>query len=180
MRDLTMLVLASGHFPDPAFESSPAGKVWLRILRKANTLVLSDPGKIAGDPAMRSIIALGEDVAPHTLCDLWEKPSLLVWASTFRPSSGGSRIPTEHESKDKTIPRAKEAAMSIAEIIHAFQALSRCEKFQIAQMLLDDLAKEELLAAFTEGHVFPIYTPEYAPDAAAQLAQALVEEGTNS
>ena len=47
-------------------------------------------------------------------------------------------------------------------------------------MLLDELAKEELLAAFTEGHVFPIYTPEYAPDAAAQLARALMEEGTSS
>ncbi len=70
--------------------------------------------------------------------------------------------------------------MSIAEIIHAVRALSRSEKFQIAQMLLDDLAEEELLAAFTEGHVFPIYTPEYTPDAAAQLAQALMEEGTNS
>ena len=68
--------------------------------------------------------------------------------------------------------------MSIAEIIHAVRALLRSEKCQIAQMLLGDLAKEELLAAFTEGHVFPIYTPEYAPDAAAQLAQALVEEGT--
>ena len=92
----------------------------------------------------------------------------------------GLRIATEHESKDKNIPRAKEAAVSIAEIIHAVGALSRSEKFQIAQMLLDDLAKEELPAAFTEGHVFPIYTPEYAPDAATQLAQALMEEGTNS
>ena len=68
--------------------------------------------------------------------------------------------------------------MSIAEIIHAVRALLRSEKCQIAQMLLGDLAKEELLAAFTEGHVFPIYTPGYAPDAAAQLAQALMEEGT--
>jgi len=33
---------------------------------------------------------------------------------------------------------------------------------------------------FKEGQVFPIYTPEYAPDAAAQLARALMEEGTNS
>jgi hypothetical protein len=70
--------------------------------------------------------------------------------------------------------------MSMAEIIPAVRALSRSEKFQIAQMLLEDLAKEELLPAFTEVHVFPIYTPEYAPDAAAQLAQALLEDGTNS
>ncbi len=70
--------------------------------------------------------------------------------------------------------------MSITEIIHAVRALSRGEKFQIAQILLDDLAKEELRAAFTEGHVFPIYAPEYASDAAAQLARALMEEGTSS
>ncbi len=68
--------------------------------------------------------------------------------------------------------------MSTAEIIRAVRALSRTEKFQIGQTLLDDLAKEELSAAVLEGHVFPIYTPEYAPDAAAQLAKALTEEGT--
>ena len=36
--------------------------------------------------------------------------------------------------------------MSIAEIIPAVQALSRGEKFQLAQLLLEDLAKEELPA----------------------------------
>ena len=70
--------------------------------------------------------------------------------------------------------------MSIAEIIPAVRALSRSEKFRIAQMLLDDLANEELPAVFLEGHTFPIYTPEYAPDAAAQLAKALMEDGTSS
>jgi hypothetical protein len=69
---------------------------------------------------------------------------------------------------------------AIAEIIPAVRALSRSEKFQIAQILLDDLAKEELTLAFTEGSVFPIFTPEYAPDAAAQLAQVLLEEGTGT
>ena len=70
--------------------------------------------------------------------------------------------------------------MSITEIIPAVRALSRSERFRIAQMLLEDLAGEELPAAFKEGHVFPIYTPEYAPNAASQLAQALLEEGTSS
>jgi hypothetical protein len=65
--------------------------------------------------------------------------------------------------------------MSIAEIIPAVQAPSRSEKFHIAQLLLDDLAKEELSAAFKEGHPFPVYTPEYSPDAATQLARALME-----
>jgi hypothetical protein len=73
----------------------------------------------------------------------------------------------------------KESAMSIAEIIPAVLALSRSEKFQIAQLLLDDLANEERSVEFTDGHVFPIYTPEYAPDAAAQLAQALTDEETS-
>ena len=70
--------------------------------------------------------------------------------------------------------------MSIAAIIPAARALSRGEKFQLAQMLLEDLAKEELPAIFKEGQAYPIYTPEYAPGAAAQLAQILKEEGTPS
>ena len=70
--------------------------------------------------------------------------------------------------------------MSIIEIIPAVRGLSRGEKFQLAQLLLEDLAKEELPTVFKEGQVFPIYTPEYAPGAAAQLAQLLREEGTRS
>ena len=70
--------------------------------------------------------------------------------------------------------------MSIAEIIPALQALSRGEKYQIAHMLLDDLASEELSKVFKEGQIYPIHTPEYAPGAAAQLAQLLREEGTGS
>jgi hypothetical protein len=47
---------------------------------KADTLVLSDPGKIMSHPAMRAIIAIGEDVVPLILRDLQDNPSLLVWA----------------------------------------------------------------------------------------------------
>jgi len=68
--------------------------------------------------------------------------------------------------------------MSIAEIIPSFRALSRSDKFQLAQLLLEDLAREESPALFKEGRVYPIYTPEYAPNAAAQLAQLLMEEET--
>ncbi len=70
--------------------------------------------------------------------------------------------------------------MSIAEIIPAVRALSRGEKFQLAQLLLEDLAREEAPVMFKEGQVYPIYTPEFAPGAAAQLAQLLAEEGTRS
>ena len=68
--------------------------------------------------------------------------------------------------------------MSIAEIIPAVRALSRGEKLRLAQVLLEELAREELPAMFKEGQVYPIYTPEYAPNAAAQLAQLLREEAT--
>jgi hypothetical protein len=68
--------------------------------------------------------------------------------------------------------------MSMADIIPAVRELSRRDKFQLAQMLLEDLASEELPEMFKEGHVYPIYTPEYAPNAAAQLAKLLKEEGS--
>ena len=70
--------------------------------------------------------------------------------------------------------------MSIDEIIHAVQALSRGEKFHLAHMLLEDLAREELPTVFKEGQIYPIYTPEYSPGAAAQLAQYLREKETSS
>jgi len=70
--------------------------------------------------------------------------------------------------------------MSISEIIPAVRALSRGEKLQLTQILLEDLAREELPAMFKKGQVYSIYTPEYAPGAAAQLAQLLKEERTRS
>jgi len=70
--------------------------------------------------------------------------------------------------------------MSIAEIIPAVHALSRGEKFHLAQILLEDLAREELPIDFKQGQTYPVYTPEFAPGAAAQLAQVLREEGTGS
>ena len=52
----------------------------LKAQWRADTFVLSDPNKIMGHPAMRSIIAMGEDVVPIILRDLRDDPSLLVWA----------------------------------------------------------------------------------------------------
>jgi hypothetical protein len=63
--------------------------------------------------------------------------------------------------------------MSIAEIIPALRALPRNEKLQIARLLLDDLAEEELLSAIKPGQEFSLYTPEIAPGAAAELAKLL-------
>ena len=67
--------------------------------------------------------------------------------------------------------------MSIAEIIPAVRALSRTEKFKLARLLLDDLAGEDLLSGIKQGQEFPLYTPEIAPGAAAQLAALLEEQG---
>jgi hypothetical protein len=97
-----------------------------------------------------------------------------VAATLFRPAAGRLRRgynPDVHW---------REESMSIVELIPAVRGLSRSEKFQLAQILLEDLASEELPTIFKEGQVYPIYTPEYAPDAAAQLAQVLKNDGTRS
>jgi len=70
--------------------------------------------------------------------------------------------------------------MSITEIIPAVRALPRSEKFRLVWLLLDDLAGEELLSGLKQGQEFPIYTPELAPEAAAQLATLLEEQGKQS
>jgi hypothetical protein len=70
--------------------------------------------------------------------------------------------------------------MSITDVIHAVQALSRAEKIRLARLLLDELATEKLAATLENVQVFPICTPEYAPNVAAQLARLLEEEETRS
>jgi hypothetical protein len=69
--------------------------------------------------------------------------------------------------------------MSIAEIVPVVQRLSRSERFQLAKLLIDELAKEDSLG-FISGQVFPIHTPEYAPHAATQLAQVLKDSESQS
>jgi hypothetical protein len=66
--------------------------------------------------------------------------------------------------------------MSISEIIPAVRALPRSEKFKLVRLLLDDLAEEEMLSGIQQGQEFPIYTPEFAPGAAAQLATLLKDQ----
>jgi hypothetical protein len=68
--------------------------------------------------------------------------------------------------------------VSIAEIIPAVRALSRTEQFRLARLLLD-LAGEDLLSGIKQGQEFPLYTPEFAPGAAAQLAALLEEQGNS-
>jgi len=66
--------------------------------------------------------------------------------------------------------------MSITEVISAARALSQEEKRELAQTLLEDLANEDPGAVFQHGHVYPVYTPEFGPDAASQLAQLLEKD----
>lgn len=68
----------------------------------------------------------------------------------------------------------------ITDIIPAVRALPRSEKARLAQLLLDDLAGEELLSGLKQGQACPIYTPEFALGAAAQLATLLEEQGKSS
>jgi hypothetical protein len=75
------------------------------------------------------------------------------------------------------ISKERSATMSITEILPAVRALSRGEKFRLARLLLDDLAGEELLSGIKQGQEFPLYTPEFAPGTAAQLAALLEEQG---
>jgi len=70
----------------------------------------------------------------------------------------------------------KEVLMLIAEILPEAMKLPRHERFRLAQLLLEDLATEEIIEQFQVGQVFPIYTPTYAPDAAGELARMLAQE----
>lgn len=70
--------------------------------------------------------------------------------------------------------------MSIADLIPTIQSLPRQDKIALARLLLDDLAKEDLLAALKPGQEWPIYTPEFAPGAAAQLARLLDNPASRS
>lgn len=65
--------------------------------------------------------------------------------------------------------------MSLLELLPAVQALSQNEKTQLAQFLKEELAKAQILAQFKDGQEYPIYTPEFAPDAAVVLAKLLEE-----
>jgi hypothetical protein len=62
--------------------------------------------------------------------------------------------------------------MSLAELLPAVDALSRCDKFRLVQELITELAQEE---GIPEGE-YPIWSPYEAHKAAATLLQLLKEE----
>ena len=67
--------------------------------------------------------------------------------------------------------------MLIADILPEATKLPRQERFRLAQILLEELAPEEIAGQFQDGQVFPIYTPTYAPGAADELVRVLTREG---
>lgn len=76
------MATAPVHEPPPVASINEIEQRFRRLEAQwqADTLVLSDPGKIMGHPALRAIIAMGDDVVPLILRDLRDKASLLVWA----------------------------------------------------------------------------------------------------
>jgi len=67
--------------------------------------------------------------------------------------------------------------MLIADILPEARKLPRQERFRLAQMLLEELATEEISGLFEDGQVFAIHTPSYAPEAASELARVLAKDG---
>lgn len=63
---------------------------------RADTQLLSNPGKIMAHPAMRAIVALGAPVVPIILRDLQTEPSLLV--SVLPEITGEDLAPPKIES----------------------------------------------------------------------------------
>ena len=75
--------------------------------------------------------------------------------------------------------RIEDPAVSIADIIPVVQALSRPERLELARILIDGLKREDSSLEFNQSHVYAIYTPQYAPGAAAELARALKDFETS-
>lgn len=69
--------------------------------------------------------------------------------------------------------------MSIAEIMPVVDSLSRSDQLQLARLLIDRIADDDLMRA-TCGKTFSIITPEFGPDAASQLSRVLDSESSRS
>ena len=71
--------------------------------------------------------------------------------------------------------------MSIIEIEKEIKPLSREEKEKLFQFLAEELGKDDLLAFFTPGAEYPIFTPTITPDdsayRAAEQIQSYLDEG---
>lgn len=62
--------------------------------------------------------------------------------------------------------------MSLSEVLHEVQSLSRIEKLRLIQALAEELAKDEG-ALIEPGLSYPVWSPDRAFAAAASLLQAL-------
>jgi hypothetical protein len=66
--------------------------------------------------------------------------------------------------------------MSIAELMPALRDLPRSEKFRLVQLLVAELAREDMASILGGETTWPIWTPPPAVEAAEGLLRAL-EEG---
>ena len=69
--------------------------------------------------------------------------------------------------------------MSLADLLPEMQVLPREEKGRLLRLLTDELETDELLSMLKSVPEWPIYTPEFAPEAAFQLARLLEEQETS-
>ena len=65
--------------------------------------------------------------------------------------------------------------MNLSELLRMLQALSRPEKWQLVQLLVADLAREEELPAMVAGGSYPVWSPYHAFGGADALIKALEE-----
>jgi hypothetical protein len=70
--------------------------------------------------------------------------------------------------------------MSFVELLPTVRSLSRLDKLQLIQLLAADLAQAEEPTPIAAGQDYPLWSPDRAYDAAAELLRVLEAEGTQS
>jgi hypothetical protein len=72
----------------------------------------------------------------------------------------------------------QEMGMTFAEMLPRARALSRVEKLRLIQQLAEDLVQAEESTPLIPEQTYPLWSPDQAYDAAADLLRALEAEGT--
>jgi hypothetical protein len=62
--------------------------------------------------------------------------------------------------------------MSLSELLPKLHALPRPEKWQVIQLLVADLSREEGMPAIEPDHPYPIWSPYHAFDAADAMLKS--------
>lgn len=66
--------------------------------------------------------------------------------------------------------------MSVAQLLPTLQNLSRAEKLQVMQFLVQELAAEEEISLLKPGATYHVWSPYNSHDAAHKLATLLEED----